>query len=113
MLRFTISHEAERVVTKMHQVKYKGDLGKYLVDLENHNILAQVTGIAWQSMVEKLLQLEALRCLSNQEYRSDSEWLAAIRTVTKVEAAVKEQLGLWQEPTVRPDSSGKYKHEKE
>ena len=83
ILRFTVSHEAERALRRMELVKYQGDIEKYLLELENLNIQAQVTGITWRYMVEKRLPLEALRRLSNQEYGSDPEWLAAIRTVTK------------------------------
>jgi len=67
ILRFTVSQEAERVVRRMELVKYQGDIEKYLLELENLNIQAQVTGIAWRYMVEKRLPLEALRRLSNQE----------------------------------------------
>jgi len=91
ILRFTVSHEAERALRRMELIKYQGDIEKYLLELENLNIQAEVTGIAWRYMVEKRLPLEALRRLSNQEYGSDPEWLAAIRTVTKAEEAFKEQ----------------------
>ena len=87
ILRFTVSHEAERALRRMELIKYQGDIEKYLLELENLNIQAQVTGIAWRYIVEKRLPLEALRRLSNQEYGSDAEWLAAIRTVTKAEEA--------------------------
>jgi len=64
-------------------------------------------------MVEKRLPLEALCRLSNQEYGSDPEWLAAIRTVTKAEEAFKEQRGLRHEPSMKSDSSGKRKRQKD
>jgi len=97
----------------MELVKYQGDIEKYLQELENLNIQAQVTGIAWRYMVEKRLPLEALRRLSNQEYGSDPEWLAAIQTVPKPEEAFKEQRGLTPEPSTKSDSSGKRKREKD
>jgi len=113
ILRFTVSDEAERALRRMELVKYQGDIEKYLVELENMNIQAQVTGIAWRYMVEKRLPLEALRHLSNQEYGSDPVWLAAIRTVTKGEEAFKEQRGLRHEPSTQSDLSGKRKREKD
>jgi len=113
ILRFTVSHEAERALRRMELVKYQEDIEKYLLELENLNIQAQVTGIAWQYMVEKRLPLEALRRLSNQEYGSDPERLAAIRTVTKSEEAFKEQRGLGHEPSMKSDSSGKREREKD
>ena len=113
ILRFTVSHKAERALRRMELVKYLGDLEKYLLDLENLNIQAQVTGIAWRYMVKKRLPLEALRRLSNQEYHSEPEWLAAILTVTKAEEAFKEQRGLRHEASMKSDSSGKRKPEKD
>jgi len=113
ILRFTVFHEAERALRRMELAKYQGDIEKYLLELENLNIQAQVTGIAWRYMVEKRLPLEALRRLSNQEYGSDPEWLEAIRTVTKAEEAFKEQRGLRHEPSTKSDSSGKRKREKD
>ena len=94
-------------------VNYQGDIEKYLLDLENFNIQAQATGIAWRYMVEKRLPLEALRRLSNQEYGSDPEWLAAIRTVTKADEAFKEQRGLRHKQSTKSDSSGKRERKKE
>jgi len=49
----------------MELVKYQGEIEKYLLELENLKIQAQVTGIAWRYMVEKRLPLEAIRRLSN------------------------------------------------
>ena len=68
----------ERALRKMDQVKYQGEIEKYLQILENLNIVAQVTGIAWRSMGKNRLPLDALHHLRNQEYGSDLEWLAAI-----------------------------------
>jgi len=114
ILGFTVSHEAERALRRMELVKYQGDIEKYLLEQENLNIQAQVTGIAWRYMVEKRLPLEALRRLSNQEYySSDPEWLAAIRTITKAEEAFKEQRGIRHEPSTKSDSSAKRKREKD
>ena len=113
ILRFTVSHEAERALREMELVKYQDDIEKYLLDLENLNIKAQVTGIGWRSMVEKRLPLEALRQLSNQEYCSDPEWRAAIRNVTKAEKAFNEQRGIRHEPSTRLDLSGKRTRKKD
>jgi len=78
ILRFTVSHEAERALRGMELVKYQGDIERYLLDLENLNSHAQVTGIAWRYMVEKRSPLRVLRHPSNQEYSSHPESLAAI-----------------------------------
>jgi hypothetical protein len=85
----------------MDKVTYVGDVEKYLLTLENLNIKAEVTGIAWRTMVERRLPLEALRRLSLQKYELDSDWLAAVREATKNEEAFKEQQRLFKgnEPT--------------
>jgi len=113
ILRFTVSHEAERALRRMELIKYQGDIEKSLRELENLNIQAQVTGIVWRYMVAKWLPLKALRRRSNQEYSSDPEWLAAIRKGPKAEEASKEERGLRHERSMKPDSSGKRKREKD
>jgi len=45
ILRFTISHKGETALRTMDQVNYQWDIEKYVQDLENLNIVAQVTGI--------------------------------------------------------------------
>jgi len=60
------------------------------MEMENLNIHARVTGIAWRKMIEDELPLEALRPLSHREYVDDGEWLEAVRTVTQVEEDIKE-----------------------
>ena len=113
ILRFTVSHEAELVLRRMELVRYQGDIEKYLPEVENPNIQAQVTGITWRYMVEKRLPMEALSGISNQEYRSEQEWLAAIQTVTKAEGAFKQHPGLRHEPSITSDLSGKRKGAKD
>jgi len=35
----------------MGSVKYRGDITKFLMEMENLNIDARVTGIAWRKMI--------------------------------------------------------------
>jgi len=65
-----------------------------LMEMENLNIHARVTGIAWRKMVEDQLPIEALRRLSHREYVDDGEWLEAVRTVTRAEEDFKERKDL-------------------
>jgi len=36
----------------MGSVKYRGDVAKSLMEMENLNIQGRVTGIAWRKMIE-------------------------------------------------------------
>ena len=91
---FGPTHEAERSRREMGSVKYRGDVAKFLMEMENLNIHARVTGIAWRKMIEDELPVEALRRLSHREYVDDGEWLEAVRTVTRAEKNFKEQKDL-------------------
>ena len=61
------------------------------MEMENLNIHARVTGIAWRKMIEDELPVEALRRLSHREYVHDGEWLEAGRTVTRAEKDFKKR----------------------
>jgi len=60
---FGPTHEAETSLREMGSVKYRGDLAKFLMEMENLNIHGRVTGIAWRKMIEDELPIEALRRL--------------------------------------------------
>jgi len=92
--RFGPTHEAEESLQEMRSVKYRGDVAKLLMEMENLNIHARVTGIAWRKMIEDELPVEALRWLSHREYVDDGEWLEAVRTVTRAEEDFKERKNL-------------------
>jgi len=89
--RFGPTHEAEKSLREMGSVKYRGNVAKFLMEMENLNIHARVTGIAWRKMIEDELPVEALRRLSHREYVDDGNWLKAVRTVTRVEEDFKER----------------------
>jgi len=42
-------------------VKYHGDIAKFLPEMENLDIQARVTGIAWRKMIENQIPEDALR----------------------------------------------------
>ena len=74
----------------MGSVKYRDDVAKVLMEMENLNMHPRVTGIAWRKMIEEELPIEAWRRLSHREYVDDGEWLEAVRTVTRAEEDFKE-----------------------
>jgi len=78
----------------MGSVKYRGDVAKFLMEIENLTIHARVTRIAWRTMIEDELLIEALRRLSDREYVDNGEWLEAVRTVTRAEEDLKERKDL-------------------
>jgi len=92
--RFGPTDEAEKSRGEIGSVKYRGDVAKFLKQMENLNIHASVTGIAWRKMMEDELPVEALRRLAHREYFDDGEWLEAVRTVTRAEEDFKERKDL-------------------
>ena len=62
---FGPTHEAEKSLSEMESVKYRGDVAKFLMEMENLNIYSRVTWIAWRKMIEDKLPVEALRRLSH------------------------------------------------
>jgi len=65
--RFVHTHEVEKSPREMGSVKYRGDVGKFLMEMENLNIHARVTGIARRTMIVDELPVEASRRLSHRE----------------------------------------------
>ena len=92
--KFSILHRAQRALRDMEKIRYKGDIEKYLLTLENLNIDAEMSGVAWRNMIEKRLPLEARRRWAHKKFDLDSEFVEAVRRYTKAEESFKEQLGL-------------------
>jgi len=78
----------------MGSVKYRSNVAKSLMEMENLNTHGRVTGIAWRKKIEDELPVEALRRLSHREYVDNGEWLEAVRTVTRAEEDLKERKDL-------------------
>jgi len=74
--------------------KYHGDISKFLPEMENLNIHARVTGIAWTKIIEDQIPEDALRWLPLREYIDDGDWVDAVRAVTRVEEDFRERKGL-------------------
>jgi len=92
--RFGPTHEAEKSLREKGLVKYRGDVAKFLIEMENLNINARVTGIAWRKMIEDELPVEELRRLSHTEYVDVGKWLEAVRTITRAEEDFTERKDL-------------------
>ena len=92
--KFSIMHRAQRALRDMEKVQYEGDIEKYLLTLENLNIDAEMTGVAWRHMIEKRLPIEARRRWAHKKFDLDSQFIETVRNCTKAEESFKEQLGL-------------------
>ena len=53
--KFSVLHRAQRALRDMEKVRSKGDIEKYLLTLENLNIDAEMSGVAWRDMIQKRL----------------------------------------------------------
>jgi len=50
----------EKSLREIGSVNYRGDVAKFLTEMENLNIHARVTGIAWRKMIEDAIPEDAL-----------------------------------------------------
>ena len=71
--QFDPTHEAEKVLRKMATVKYHRDIAKFLLEMENLNIHAKVSRVAWRKMIEDQLPEEVLRRMSMDTHDDDDE----------------------------------------
>jgi len=92
--RFGPTHKAKKSLTQLGFVKYHGDIAKFLLEMENLNFHASVTGIARRKMIEDQIPEDALQRLSLREYSDDGKWLDAVRTVTRAEEDFRERKSL-------------------
>ena len=91
---FLFLHRAPRALRDMEMVRYEGDIEKYVLTLENLNIDAEMSGVAWRKRIEKGLPLEARSRWAHNKFDWDSEFVEALWRCTKAEESFKEQLGL-------------------
>ena len=78
----------------MTKVTYKGNIDRYLLEMETHNTHVEMSGVEWPQMVEHHIPKDALRRLSTLECATDSAWITALRTVCRREEIFVEQLAL-------------------
>jgi len=77
ILRFALTHEGERSLALKTKVIYKGNIDRYLLEMENHNTHVGMSEVAWRQMVERHIPKDVLRRLSTEEYATDSAWITA------------------------------------
>jgi len=59
--QFSPTQEPEKALQVIGFVKHHGDIAKFLPEMENLNIRARVTEIAWRMMIEAQIPEDALR----------------------------------------------------
>ena len=67
--KFSILHRAQRALRDMEKVRYEGDIEQFLRTLENLDIEAEMSAVAWRNMIEKQLPLEARRKWPQKKFR--------------------------------------------
>jgi len=75
----------------MDKIIYKGRIDIYLLLLENRNIKAGLTGIAWRVKVESKLPQDILRRLSHFKFNDDDHWIETVREVGRQEEELLER----------------------
>jgi len=113
ILRFALTREGERSLALMTKGTYKGNIDRYLLEMENHNSHVGMSGVAWRQMIERHIPREKLWRLSTEEYPTDGAWITALRTLCWREEIFMEQLALQHggPSGSRNDSRGKRKRE--
>ena len=76
---------------KMNKVVFKGKIDTYLLLLENRNIKAGLTGIAWRVRVESGLTEDIICRLSHFKFANDEEWMETLHDVGRQEEELLER----------------------
>ena len=97
----------------MEKVRYKNDIGRFLLEMENHNTYVGLAGVALRQLLSWSIPKEALRRLSVQEYEKDEDWIAALREVTRREEIFNEELSLRYDPSSGSKESGRGKRKRD
>ena len=89
--RFGPTHEEVKALREMIKVRYKGDIDQFLLEIENWNVKARVTGVAFRKMIVDQIPDEAVRTMSMMDpIADDREWLEAVTTASKAEEDLVE-----------------------
>jgi len=83
--RYIGIEEERRALEEMDKIIYKGKIDTYLLLLENLNIKAGLTGIAWRVKVENKLLQDILRRLSHYKFNVDDHWIETLWEVGRQE----------------------------
>ncbi|KAG0122977.1 hypothetical protein HOY82DRAFT_619747 [Tuber indicum] len=87
--RFSPLAQDRQALRTMKKIEYLGDVQKDITELQDLNIKARVTGVAWREMVERTLPEHALRGVENKEYDRDEDWTQEVIRATMVEERFK------------------------
>jgi len=75
----------------MLKVRYKNDINQFLLEFENWNVKAKITGIAFRKLIRHQIPDEAVRQMSRlQEYAYDRDWIEALRQAVRDEEDFQE-----------------------
>ena len=108
--RFGPTHEEVKVLREMMKVRYKGDIDQFLMEIENWNVKARVTGVDFRKMIDDQIPDEAVRRMSMMDpIADDREWLEAVRTASKAEEDFVEGRQLQHGDSSGSATSGKRK----
>jgi len=89
--RYIGIEEERRALDEMDRISYKAKIDTYLLLLENLNIKAGRSGIAWRVRVECKLPQEILRRLSHFSFATDEEWMGLLTKVGRQEEELLER----------------------
>ena len=97
----------------MLKVRYKNDINQFLLEFENCNVKAKVTGIAFRKLIRNQIPDEAVRRMSmHQESAEDRDWIEALRQAVRDEKDFQEGKRLKDNNFTGSNSSGKRKRDK-
>jgi len=75
----------------MLEVRYKNDINQFLLEFENWNVEAKVTGIAFRKLIRDQIPDEAVPRMSmHREYADDRDWIEAPRQAVPDEEGFQE-----------------------
>ena len=83
--------EERRAPDEMNRISYKGKVNTYLLLLENLNIKAGLSGIAWRVRVESKLPQDILRHLSHFSFATDEDLMEIFTKVARQEEELLER----------------------
>jgi len=110
--RFGPTHEEEKALREMLKVRYKNHINQFLLEFENWNVKAKVTGITFRKLIREQIPDEAVRRMSmHQEYADDRDWIEALRQAVRNEEHFQEGKRLKDNNFSGSNSSGKRKRD--
>ena len=107
---FRPTHKEVKALREKMKVRYKRDIDQFLLEIENWNVKARVTGVAFRKMIHDQIPEEAVRRMSMMDpIADDREWLEAVRTASTAEKDFAEGRKLGHGDSSGPGSGGKRK----